>query len=87
MTDTLPTPVSTQAVSIQQASMLTSSLLDSLADSIDDVSTAATLPAELYTAAEFLEFETEALFMKEWLCVGRAENHRGWRLVHRRPGR
>ena len=73
MTDTLPTPVSTQAVSIQQTSMLTSSLLDSLADSIDDVSTAATLPPELYTAAEFLEFETEALFMKEWLCVGRAE--------------
>ncbi len=41
--------------------------------SIADVSSAATLPPEVYTSAEFLEFEKEALFMQEWLCVGRAE--------------
>ena len=49
------------------------SLLSDLDASIEDVSKALTLPSELYTSAEFLEFEAEALFMKEWLCVGRAE--------------
>ena len=48
-------------------------LLDRLDSSIGDVSTAATLPPELYTAAEVHDFERDALFAKEWLCVGRAE--------------
>ena len=48
-------------------------LLASLEASTADVSQAVTLPAELYTSAEVLAFEAEALFMKEWLCVGRAE--------------
>jgi phenylpropionate dioxygenase-like ring-hydroxylating dioxygenase large terminal subunit len=52
---------------------LTDDLLASLDDSIDNVSTAATLPPVLYTSEEVLAFEKEALFMKEWLCVGRAE--------------
>ena len=54
-------------------SILTAELLASLDASAADVSTAATLPPELYTSEEFLAFESEALFMKEWLCVGRAE--------------
>jgi phenylpropionate dioxygenase-like ring-hydroxylating dioxygenase large terminal subunit len=48
-------------------------IMDGLEASIADVSTAATLPSELYTSSDVLAFETEALFMKEWLCVGRAE--------------
>jgi phenylpropionate dioxygenase-like ring-hydroxylating dioxygenase large terminal subunit len=48
-------------------------LLASLEASTADVSQALTLPAELYTSADVLAFESEALFMKEWLCVGRAE--------------
>ena len=53
--------------------MLTQDLLASLDASIADVSKAATLPAELYTSAEFLDFEADAVFTKEWVCVGRAE--------------
>jgi phenylpropionate dioxygenase-like ring-hydroxylating dioxygenase large terminal subunit len=52
---------------------LSDDLLMSLDASIGDVSKASTLPAELYTSADVLAFETEALYMKEWLCVGRAE--------------
>lgn len=48
-------------------------ILNDLEASIVDVSQAATLPPELYTSPDVLAFETEALFMKEWLCVGRAE--------------
>ena len=54
-------------------SMFTPSLLASLESSTVDVSSAETLPSELYTSDEFLAFEREALFMKEWLAVGRAE--------------
>src|SRR4026209_796144 len=53
-------------------SMLTDDLLDSLDESTSDVTQAATLPAELYTNEEFLRFEYDALFAREWLCVGRA---------------
>jgi phenylpropionate dioxygenase-like ring-hydroxylating dioxygenase large terminal subunit len=52
---------------------LSASLLASLDDSIENVSTASTLPPVLYTSEEVLAFEKEALFMSEWLCVGRAE--------------
>lgn len=52
---------------------LTPELLDSLTASTADVSSAATLPPVLYTSEEVLAFEREALFAKEWLCVGRAE--------------
>jgi len=54
-------------------SMLNENLLAGLDASIDDVSTAATLPPELYTSPDVLSFETDAMFMKEWLCVGRSE--------------
>jgi len=53
--------------------MFNQALLADFDRSIEDVSKAATLPPEIYTSAEFLDFEAEALFMKEWLCVGRAE--------------
>lgn len=54
--------------------MLTPDLLASLGDSIDSYETAATLPAELYTSDEFLDFEKRALFDHEWLCVGLASS-------------
>ncbi|MFT7475554.1 MAG: phenylpropionate dioxygenase-like ring-hydroxylating dioxygenase large terminal subunit [Verrucomicrobiales bacterium] len=53
--------------------ILNTEMLANFDRSIEDVSTAATLPPEIYTSAEFLNFEAEALFMKEWLCVGRSE--------------
>jgi len=48
-------------------------LLADLDASTADVADAVTLPAELYTAPEALEFERDALYAKEWLCVGRVE--------------
>ena len=53
--------------------ILTGELLAQLDTSVDDVNRAETLPPELYTSAEILSFEREALFMTEWLAVGRAE--------------
>lgn len=53
--------------------LFTDELLASFDSSITDVAEAETLPPELYTSAEFLEFEKDALFMREWLAVGRAE--------------
>ena len=50
-----------------------SALLDELDASIGDVSTAITLPAELYTSPGVLAFERDALYAQEWLCAGRAE--------------
>ncbi|OYW83430.1 MAG: (2Fe-2S)-binding protein [Asticcacaulis sp. 32-58-5] len=41
-------------------------------DSSDiDLADAQTLPPECYTDADFYEFEKEALYYHEWLCVGR----------------
>lgn len=53
--------------------MLPPALLTALDSSITDVATAETLPPELYTSPDVLAFEREALFAREWLCVGRAE--------------
>ncbi len=52
--------------------ILTAELLASLDASTTDVAKASTLPAEIYTSDEFLRFEFDALFAREWLCVGRA---------------
>jgi phenylpropionate dioxygenase-like ring-hydroxylating dioxygenase large terminal subunit len=60
---TTPTPSDT---------IMTDALLASFDDSITDVATACTLPAECYTTQEFLDFERRALFDHDWLCVGRA---------------
>jgi len=52
-------------------SVFTDSFFAGLDSSIADVSLAQTLPPACYTDAEFYEFEKEALFDHEWLCVGR----------------
>ncbi len=53
--------------------LFTEEMLASFESSITNVAHAETLPPELYTEAAFLDFEREAIFMKEWLAVGRAE--------------
>lgn len=52
---------------------LTDSFIDGLKTSLGDVTEAETLPPECYTSEEFFEFEKEALFNREWLCVGRED--------------
>ncbi|MFT4089965.1 MAG: aromatic ring-hydroxylating dioxygenase subunit alpha [Asticcacaulis sp.] len=49
----------------------TRDFIDSLASSEVDLADADTLPPECYTGADFYEFEKEALYYHEWLCVGR----------------
>lgn len=36
----------------------------------DPVATARLLPPAVYTSRDFWEFEKEAIFHREWLCVG-----------------
>ena len=52
--------------------VLTTGLLGSFDMSVTDVATAVTLPPQIYTSEEFLAFERDALFAREWQCVGRA---------------
>jgi phenylpropionate dioxygenase-like ring-hydroxylating dioxygenase large terminal subunit len=47
------------------------SFFDSLAASACDLENAMTLPPVCYTGADFYEFEKDALYAREWLCVGR----------------
>ena len=54
-------------------SKLDAKLLASLHESVADVADAKTLPASLYVSPQVLQVEKEALFMREWLAVGRAE--------------
>ena len=56
----------------ERMTILTDELLASFDASITDASKAITLPPQIYTSAEFMEFEHRALFANEWLCVGRA---------------
>lgn len=53
--------------------ILTDQLFDSFASSVLPTEEAETLPPLCYTDEEFYRFEKEALFYREWLCVGRAE--------------
>ncbi|RKF23145.1 aromatic ring-hydroxylating dioxygenase subunit alpha [Altericroceibacterium spongiae] len=53
--------------------LLTDQFFDSFASSIKATEEAETLPPECYTSEEFYRFEKEALFYREWLCVGRDE--------------
>jgi phenylpropionate dioxygenase-like ring-hydroxylating dioxygenase large terminal subunit len=46
---------------------------ESLDSSTSDVLSAESLPPLCYTDANFYRFEKEALFSREWLCVGREE--------------
>ena len=52
---------------------ITEEFIRSLATSRQDVLEAETLPPECYTDANFYEFEKDALFTHDWLCVGREE--------------
>jgi phenylpropionate dioxygenase-like ring-hydroxylating dioxygenase large terminal subunit len=47
-------------------------MLASFDASTTDVATACTLPPDIYTEDAFLQFEREAVFGHEWLCVGLA---------------
>ena len=52
--------------------ILTSELLAAFDDSTGDVNESRILPPILYTSREFFEFEKEAVFAHDWLCVGRS---------------
>jgi len=51
--------------------ILSDDFFDGFRSSILDVTSAETLPPECYTDESFYQFEKEALFNHEWLCVGR----------------
>lgn len=53
--------------------MLNDKFFDSLASSVAGTLEAESLPPACYVDADFYGFEKEALFSREWLCVGRAE--------------
>jgi phenylpropionate dioxygenase-like ring-hydroxylating dioxygenase large terminal subunit len=53
------------------AALPTQEFIASLSSSAVDLADAQTLPPACYTDAGFYEFEKEALFYHEWLCVGR----------------
>jgi phenylpropionate dioxygenase-like ring-hydroxylating dioxygenase large terminal subunit len=55
------------------AEILTDAFFDSFDTSLLGLDTAETLPPACYTDASFYEFEKEALFNHEWLCVGRSD--------------
>ena len=54
-------------------SILDAELRAALDASVADVAHAVTLPPALYTSAEALAFEKDAVFMREWCAVGRAD--------------
>jgi phenylpropionate dioxygenase-like ring-hydroxylating dioxygenase large terminal subunit len=54
-----------------QKSLLTDEFFQSLESSARDVELAEMLPPACYTDRDFWEFEKEAIFSREWLCVGR----------------
>src|ERR1700761_4806789 len=53
--------------------ILTDAFFDSFKTSIQGLDVAETLPPACYVDPEFYAFEKEALFDREWLCVGRVE--------------
>jgi phenylpropionate dioxygenase-like ring-hydroxylating dioxygenase large terminal subunit len=55
------------------AEFLTDAFFDNLETSVAALDAAETLPPVCYTDQSFYEFEKEALFNHEWLCVGRVE--------------
>ena len=54
-------------------SMLTPDLLASFDVSVRRVEEASLLPPALYTSDEFFDFERDAVFGHDWLCVGRVD--------------
>jgi phenylpropionate dioxygenase-like ring-hydroxylating dioxygenase large terminal subunit len=55
------------------ATILNDGLFDSMASSVGPVDEAQMLPPSCYVDSGFYEFEKDAIFAKEWLCVGRQE--------------
>ncbi len=55
------------------AGLFTDIFFESLSSSAVEVDRAQMLPPACYTDSAFFEFEKEAIFAKEWLCVGRQE--------------
>lgn len=55
------------------ASFMNDGFFDALESSITALDVAETLPPACYTDAAFYDFEKEAVFNHEWLCLGREE--------------
>jgi phenylpropionate dioxygenase-like ring-hydroxylating dioxygenase large terminal subunit len=54
-------------------SLFTPELLQSFDASVKPVNESRLLPPLLYTSDEFYEFERDAIFGRDWLCVGRVD--------------
>jgi phenylpropionate dioxygenase-like ring-hydroxylating dioxygenase large terminal subunit len=54
-----------------QRAQFTDKFFDDMESSIVDVNEACMLPPSCYSDPEFFKFEMDAIFAKEWLCVGR----------------
>lgn len=55
------------------ASLINEDLMAALEQSIIDPADAKFFPPELYTSEEWFEFEKAAIFERNWLCIGRAD--------------
>ena len=55
------------------ADLFNDAFFDGMSSSALEVNRAQMLPPACYTDAAFYEFEKDAIFAKEWLCVGRQE--------------
>lgn len=53
--------------------LLNDGLFDSFESSVRDVESANSLPPACYVDPDFFAFEKEAIFFREWLCVGRVD--------------
>lgn len=58
---------------MKPSSLLNDAFFEGLKTSVGDINKAETLPPECYVDATFYEFEKDAVFAKEWLCVGRED--------------
>lgn len=54
-------------------SLFNDAFFNGLSSSTGDINAAETLPPECYVDADFYEFEKDAVFAREWLCVGRED--------------
>ncbi len=53
--------------------MLSDALFDSFESSVRETESADSLPPACYVDPDFFAFEKEAIFFREWLCVGRVD--------------
>jgi phenylpropionate dioxygenase-like ring-hydroxylating dioxygenase large terminal subunit len=59
--------------SVNFGTFVNDALMDTLEQSVADVSVARYFPPELYTSEEWFQFEKAAIFENNWLCVGRVD--------------